>query len=306
MDDSHDNNPATQNTEVGSDTASGDGAAGAGGAEEIAEMVAAYASAVLTEQQAGWWVEDMRRLVLAAEPCSPDDARTMLSSTARFLSDAAAPPVRPLAEMLTEVEVARWAQGRVAAGANPATMSNHLQRLRRLMRVQRGLPARMAVHGESRPSRDPLGRVDLERLVRSMRGCEGSVVAAFVAAVGAGLVGADAVGGRIEQTGEHYVLGRCDGSTRRIIDELAELVAGCVGVEVVDGAWKRAREVAAGCGIELTKEVAVSTFCRAAVDTPGSAVDVVTSFALSRKLIDRGLEHVAPAHDPQLRALLRG
>jgi hypothetical protein len=184
-------------------------------------MVAAYESALLTEQQAGWWVEDMRRIVLAAEPCSLDDASTMLASTARFLSDAAAPPVRTLAEMLTEVEVARWAHSRMAAGANPATMSNHLLRLRRLMRVQRGLPARIAVRGESRPSRDPLGRGELERLTsldawlqcfrgRCVRRCRWR-----------GLVGADAVGGRIERAGECYVLRRCDGSSRRIIDELA-------------------------------------------------------------------------------------
>jgi len=303
MDINHDTDPAIHDT-----AADGDSSAADEPRDEraVAAAVAAYQSAVLTEQQTNWWLEDMRCLVLASDPCSLDDARTMLASTARFLTDSAAPPVRTLAEMLTEIEVARWARIRMATGANPATMSNHLQRLRRLMRVQRGLPARIAVQGQSSPSRSPFGQADLARLIHAMRGCEASVVAAFVAAVGCGLVGSDAVGGQIERTDEYHVLRRQDGSTRRITDELSDLVAGCIGAAVTNGSWKRAREVAAACEVELTKEVAVSTFCRAAVDTPGAAVDVVTSFALSRKLIDRGLEHVDEIHDPQLRARLRG
>ncbi|MCY7380061.1 MAG: hypothetical protein LH467_12090, partial [Gemmatimonadaceae bacterium] len=127
---------------------------------EIAVALQAYMPDLLTAAQILSGLGDLRNLVTRCEPVSVTDALVMMSSAARFLADVAPPDLLDVDRWMVEAEVTAWAHVQHREQMPSGTLSNHLQRLRRMLRVRRGLPARMGAGSVSSPERAPMNPAD--------------------------------------------------------------------------------------------------------------------------------------------------
>lgn len=269
----------------------------------IEAAIAQYESKLLSRSQADSALVQMKELVGTCEPLSPTDAITMLSSLARFVADVGEDDI-DLTRLLVHLRVAQWANARTAAGMNHGTLSQHMLRLRRLMRVQCGLPARIGVRGAAKRASAPMSEADRERLEASFSHDSLGAMRAYVAAFGAHLIGGTAVAATFSFNVPASISTAT--GTRRILTPLQWLVPGIAGHDVGRDDWGLLRAHATSIGVRVNNAVARDTHAELAVREPTSLNELVVEFGVTRRQIDRGAASRRPVHPEVMRAVLRG
>ena len=273
---------------------------------EIVAALAAYVPELLNAAQTLSGLADLRELVARCEPVSVVDALVMMSSASRFLADVAPPDVLDIYRWIIEAEVTAWAHVQHRGPMPSATLSNHLQRLRRMLRVRRGLPARMNVHNVAAPRRAPMSPTDRSTLEQQLTVLGGPVAAAYVTGVGAGAVGAVAEQAMIIVTcGVAEVVMR-DGTVLHVVAALQSMACALAGVVVEECSWSEVRGQATRLGVQVDKEIAVTTHAVLALSEAADLVSISRRHRITRRLIDRAVPCLALPDTAAIRAMLRG
>ena len=267
----------------------------------VEQQVAAYGTVSLSDVQATELLPGLRRLVLDADPSSPEDARVLLSSACRFLADVAPESGGVLAGLLTEAKVARWSHVQKDAGMNVGTLKNHLARLGRLIRVSNGLPARMRTRSTGKDPEPPLEMGELSGLVECL---DADVAAALVVGAGAGLVVPDSIDATVACDGTRVVTS--DGTEHVVLDSWVPAARRVAGVTVTRDGWNRARAVAKRHEIALTADRLRLTWTVAVLGLPVSVGVLISSLGLTRRVLDRALPHLGSLPADTAAGWLRG
>ena len=226
--------------------------------------------------------DELRRLVAAAKPISRRDANQMLASASHLVAAVHrwGEPVE-LDVWLTEQGVNRWEYRVLAEGARPSSTEVRRGRLARLVRVRRGLPARMRV---MRPTpKVPVGLFDWETAVVELNkaGHEG-LLATLIAAVGAGLPARPAVGATITRVDEAWMVVAADGRRHPVTAVFAPYAARLEGATVRATGWEQARRR----WPSLTALSARGTFCDLVVQVGVGFADLRTVWGLTTREMD--------------------
>ena len=264
---------------------------------EIRAAVAAYEPALFRAEDYPDVVAEMRRLVLVSSPESVGDAAGVLAALSRLVADTIEWGGVPRVEgLVTEYSVNRWVGWALANGLAPSTVSVHRSKFTRLLRVQHGLPARIAVRGVPR---EALELFDWQAAAEELR--DPALVATLVAAVGCGQPAAQAVGSRLVVSERGVELLLSDGGRRFVVEALCPLAARAIDVEVGGSDWTRLRAV-----VEITAKQAWVTYSALACDERRSSKELVSRYSLTRKSIDRAVEMSGPPMlDDSYRVALR-
>ena len=255
-------------------------------AAEVAVAIAAYQPKLLTPAQATSGLADMRRLIAACQPNDGQDAKTMLASLVRFVADVGGDDV-DLDRLLVEWQVAQWQRRCAEDGMPDGTRSNHLQRLRRMMRVRLGLPARIQVRGASPTLASPLTEGERSQIEAALTADEGAC--AYVAACGAGLNGQSAHGATFEliDTVAHITAGT---TTRRLLTPLQPFAQHLAGRSVGRTDWQRLGAVGLDIGVAVSSETMRATHAALAIAEPATMAELVSDFGVTRRQIDRAIK----------------
>ena len=274
---------------------------------EIADVVDRYVSALLSEQQRQSVLAAIKHLVLACKPRTVTDARMMLATASRLVADttSADSVVVDLDVLLTDFVVGRWLHLLAMSDMAAGSVSNHQLRVKRFLRVMRGLPARVSAPPVKRAA--PSGLDDLQRCVLEQGAAHAGVqvLAGYVAAVGAGLIRSDADGAVFERVGDRvWLVG--DSFRRRVVDDLAALASNLIGVRVTSQGWDDLRDVATCCGVQMNRDVARVTFTTLALRCEASLVVLMNDFAVTYRMIDSVAAASLVVEPNDYRAVLRG
>jgi hypothetical protein len=265
----------------------------------VITFVEGYSPALLSAAQATVALPVMRELVLACRPVSIDDARTMLATASRFVADVA--PIGPFDpwRFFSEEVIIAWAYRQQRSGMPTQTLSNHLQRLRRFLRVQRGLPARMRLAPSPRRDADLVDRMVLEPLLLD---APARVVAAYVAAIGAGRIASEAAGATVRAAAS--VLSMPEGDVP-IVGSLSDLAARVDGQVVIAADWGALRLFAASHDVRVDRYRARITHSLLVLEQGGPAADLVRANGITRRMIDDVRVLLAPVDPDRAAELLR-
>lgn len=244
-------------------------------------------------------LDEIREVVLLSRPETPNDAALVLAAVSRLVAAtlAAGEPV-VLDQLLSEFGLNRWVGRALATGMTPSVVAVHRGKLDRLVRVKRGLPARIEVRGKERVSREV---IDWEDLLRSWSNPQ--LQATLLVAVGAGAPAAEGVGGTIERVDEGgFVVVWPDGSRRAVVEALWPSAERLVGLTVKKGSWARVRAAAS----EVKTPEAMLTFAVLACSEPRSLGSTIQRYGLTRRILDSVVRvSEPPVLDDCYRLLLR-
>jgi len=265
----------------------------------VAAAIDGYVPALFDADAYPLVVAEMRRLVGLAAPVSVNDAALMFASLSRLVADSLAMDgSADLDRVLTEDGVRRWRGWALANGAAASTVGNHVGKLKRFLRIKRGLPARMELRGQPKT---PLVGFDWVAAIETVRP-DRELVAALVVAVGAGCPASSGVGATVTagtDGGPVVVLG--DGESVPVLSALCEVAVTVVGVKVGAGAWDRLRKTT-----PVTARSARATFSALAGSESLSFRDVLGRYGLTRRDIDAAVSiDTTPIETDELRLLLR-
>ena len=274
---------------------------------EIGDVVDRYVSAVLSEQQQQSVLAAIKHLVLACKPPTVTDARMMLATASRLVADTTSPDsvTVDLDVLLTDFVVGRWLHSLAMSDMTAGAVSNHQLRVKRFLRVMRGLPPRVSAPPAKRAATSGLD--DLQRCVLEQNADHAGVqvLAGYVAAVGAGLIRSDADGAVFERVGDQvWLVG--DSFRRRVVDDLAALASNLIGVRVTSQGWDDLRDVATCCGVQMNRDVARVTFTTLALRCEASLVVLMNDFAVTYRMIDSVAATSRVVEPEDYRAVLRG
>jgi hypothetical protein len=201
----------------------------------VSDRVANYSPRLLTDSQRAFMLEDIKRLVLRAEPASATTAGHLLASICKFVRDTAPGGGCALSDVLTSAQVTTWIAAHKKNTGNGRSLSQDHIHLRCLLRVHQQLPAKVASARPRLLAAAPLRRSDVAELADVCRMASRPAARGFVAAFGANLSGRAGVGSRFEHVGGELVLRTADGEYRALVTRLQwpELD----GMTVCDGDW---------------------------------------------------------------------
>ncbi len=273
---------------------------------EIVAALEAYTPDLLTPAQIRSGLADLRVLVTRCEPVSVADALVMMSSAARYLADVAPSDVLDVDRWIVEADITAWAHVKHREQMPLGTLSNHLQRLRRMLRVRRGLPARMSVRNVPTIERPPMTTTDRWTLELLMSSLGGSTAAAYVTGVGAGAVGTAAEDAMIVITGGVADVVMRDGTARRVVDALQPVANALADATVEEYSWSDVRGHASDLGILIDKEIAMSTHVVLALSEAADLVSIVRRHRITQKLIERAVPFLELPASEDIRTMLRG
>lgn len=184
---------------------------------DVADRVARYTPTTLS---AGRWREcrpPVIALVAAADPSTPEDAKSLLATLCKFLS-VIGPADRSwdLERLLSEANVAAYWHARRCEGVTRKTLENHRGRLNRLMAVKRGLAVPTRQPRRRLPGPPPYTDAELTALASAARGLseEAGATAGWALALGlaAGVVAPAVYGVHVRRvTGDRAVAVLGDG-----------------------------------------------------------------------------------------------
>lgn len=271
---------------------------------QIEAQLRRWNPALLTPAQIASGADRIRELVLLCQPPKANDALTMAATASRFFADVAPGDCVDVDALLTEAEVTRWAHTQLRNGMPCGTLSNHLVKLRRFLRVRRGLPARLGVVGEPHRTSEPLNGVDRALLEIGLN--EAGLVAMYVATVGAGLAPGEAAGGVVVACNGGYCIKSASGF-KPVVDALVSLAGSVEGTVLRESDWAQLRRVAKRMEIEFTMSRTRVTFAVLAVSPNDSAASLFKRYALTRRLVDSATPFLSEVTDAAaLAVMLRG
>ena len=245
-------------------------------------------------------VNDIKERVAATPPETVNDARLMLAAVSRLIADTITNGETPdLDRLLTELEINRWAARALRNGAKPSLVAVHKGKLARLIRVERGLPARIEIRGTGPAQHDVL---DWQYIVNEL---DGELLATFIAAVGSGLTCNNGVGATIRSDGTSAWVETTGGERREIVTALQPHALVVTGAQVPDDGWNQLRCRFGPQG--FTEYSSKTTHAFLALQEPLSTAEIRKLFRLSRRYVDAALEALMRDHDSSIcRQLLRG
>ena len=271
--------------------------------DEVVERVASWTSTLLSADLADVNAGKVRHLVLVCGPVSVPDAETMLATAARFLAGAATEVCSDLDALLVDWRVEQWLRACHCTAMSAGTLSNHKRHLNRFLRVRRGLPARLAVPSSQRNR--PVSLSDSDLNVMNEHLVEPDAIAAYVAAVGAGLAAGAGRGGMIASdcSGAWVEL---DDQRYPVVSDVVDLAVSVSGHTVSGDGWERLRREAAECGVAVTRSSTRATFTMLALSEEGSLVELVHRFRLTYRALDDAAADLVAVDPARARLLLRG
>ena len=253
-------------------------------APNVQAAIAAYEPRLFDGTKYSDLVVEMRHLVTCSRPVSPTDAAAVFAALSRMIADTIAAGETPvLDELVTEFGVNRWSYRALTTGAKLSLVEVHRGKLARLLRVKRGLPARIENRGNGK------SKVELIEWEPIAERLDDEVLATFVAAVGAGLTASKAVGATVEVVDECWQVLDAAGHAHPIADEICGIASTVQGIEIQNDSWNKLRNE-----ITLTERSCVATFTWLCLQQPISFRDVRSRYRLSHRYIDNAIAASPP------------
>jgi hypothetical protein len=237
-----------------------------------------YASRLLTEGQSRSMLVDIKRVVLRCAPTTPAVAANLLTTLSKFAADNAPAAGSALSEVFTGAKVTAWIAGRKELKGSSRSLTEEAVRLRRLLRVQHGLPSVMNPERPRKMAAPPLKRDEFEQLQAACRQAGLPALRGFVATFGAGVPAHAAVGARFIADQGELVLRLASGDVRRIL--------GCcqdpdlVDAEVHHGDWQEVCWLASASRLYLQAVNALQTFRELALCEPAPVRVLIDRYGL--------------------------
>lgn len=243
-------------------------------------------------------VNDIKERVASTPPETVNDARLMLAAVSRLIADTITNGEAPdLDRLVTELGINRWAARTLRNGAKPSLVAVHKGKLARLIRVERGLPARIEIRGNGPAQHDVL---DWENIVNEL---DGELLATFIAAVGSGLTCSNAIGATVRSDDTSAWVETTDGERREIVTALQPHALGVTGVLVHSDGWNQLRCRFGSQGFSEYSSKTTHAFL--ALQEPLSAHSIRNRHRLSRRYIDSALRQREECPEGDRRLLLR-
>lgn len=250
----------------------------------VQAAIAAYEPRLFDGTDYSDLVVEMRHLVTCSRPVSPTDAVAVFAALSRMIADTVTAGETPvLDELITEYGVNRWSYRALATGAKLSLVEVHRGKLARLLRVKRGLPARIENRGDRK------SKVELIKWETIAECLEGELLATFVAAVGAGLTASKAVGATVEMVDECCQVRDAAGNAHPIADEICGFASTVQGIEIQNGSWSKLKNE-----VTLTDRSCVATFTWLCLQQPLPFRDVRSRYRLGRRYIDNAITASPP------------
>lgn len=277
---------------------------------EIAAYLDRYQPKKLTGRLADDYLAELKALVVETQPASVDDAQQTMATAGGFIVSFDPPAGTPLRSLFTAANVAIWTNRRVADGANSRSIETERGRINRLVRVVAGEPPRVPKRGHRAILPAPLDDSTLAALTTAATEFGPSALRGLIAAVGCGLIGQPAVGFTITIAGDQAHLVAPGEPPRRIVPQLASLVAAVAGQRVCDGDWQALRHAVRTLDRTILPVDAHQTYRRLvfAIDEP--VATLITTFNIGYDALDGIAPHLAPPpvipEDSGVVGMLRG
>lgn len=265
----------------------------AGGAPvEVVEFMAQYQPRILTASQKAVMLDDIKVAVMRAAPPSVPAARLLVGAVCKFVSGVAPAAGCPLGEVLTQAKLTSWTAARKGQLGKGRTLTQEVGRVKKVLRVQRGLPAAMNVNRSRALAAPPLDEAAYMRLRDHCVAAGGPVLRGFVAGFGGGVIGAAAVGSVFEEADGEVWLQVPSGVRHALLVE--SQAAGLVGVSVRDGDWDEVVRVAASMRTYLAPAAVAQTRRERAVLEDRSVVSMIERYAQRLESLDAIIPYLAP------------
>ena len=272
---------------------------------KIAERIRRYRPRRLTDEQATWWLDDVRLLAALVPPTDVEDAISMMGAGCRFLLESGADNTKPTSAWFTALRVESWLGQLVASGSTTETVRKIGFRLAYLRRASLGAPVRKYVR-DRRVGVRGLTESELSD-VHTRLDVHSQEFGAWLAIIAAGLHPRDLTGASFVATTDGVEVVGADGRRFAVLVEFAALAHPLVGVTLKVGAWRRMQEILRADALHVTAHSAASTFAVRAFDGRSPMVMVVRERGLGdgslRSASRAVLATPSPCWDPQI---LRG
>jgi hypothetical protein len=155
-------------------------------AADVLLVIEQYAPVLLNTAHQPTGMVRIRQIVRGCGPTTAVEARTLLATASRYLAGFAPTSFHDPDRWIRHNLVASWAHAQQREGMSTPTLANRLTRLRRMLRVLAGLPARMPRNTKHRVPGVPLSGQERLHLELALAYDDASAVA-YVASVGANL-----------------------------------------------------------------------------------------------------------------------
>lgn len=261
-------------------------------ADRAFARVAAYRPRLLTDDQARVMLTDIKRVVLHCNPRSPEVAGNLLSTLCKFVADTAPGAGCALQSVLTDAKAKSWVSGRRLRDGDSRSLTEEAVRLRRLLRVQRGLPSVLGLKQDRRIAPPPLKDTELAELHRRCRDAGAPATRGFTAAFGAGVTGAAMVGARFINTGSGVVLRLTDGAVKPIVDRFR--APDLIEAVVHEGDWSEVVYLASKMRVYLQPANAAQTFREQALAEPASLAVLCRRYKLGQEAVNGTVDYLDP------------
>jgi hypothetical protein len=257
---------------------------------EAFAKVERYVSRMLTPGQASLMAHDIKLLVLRCEPSSAAVATNLLSTLSKFVRDTAPAAGDALSVVFTDAKVKSWVNGCKRRNGESRSLTEEGVRLRRLLRVQRGLPSVLSTERGRKIAPPPLKPRDFDEFHAACEVAGGPVWRGFVAAFGAGVAGNAAVGARFAEVDGSIVLRLQNGDDRAVIHLLQK--SGLVDEVVHDGDWQEVVRFASTMRLYLQPVSALQTFRELALREHAPVRDLIARYRLRPENLDSVIDHL--------------
>jgi hypothetical protein len=277
------------------------------GSGDVASCVEQYRSRLLSDAQSERLLDELKALVLRSEPCSVVQARMALTAACRFLADVAPDEGAVLSELLTESQLILWVNREGLAGGSRRTLSNHVGRIRRLIRVQAELPSVMRTALPATVTPPPLAAMEVQALRAAAVSGGDPALRGLLASVGAGVVGRSAEGAVVTVQGNRAWLALPGGGRRPLVAWCRVLAVGVAGQAVEAEDWQELRLAAASASLVFDPQRAYQTYRYLALTERDPVAVLLRAYRVGYDAVAAIREHLPAVLSPaEVAEVLRG
>ena len=226
------------------------------------------------------WVTSIKERVIATGPRSVDDAASLLSAAARFVTDLLAAGVDPVwSDITVDVWVTRVTSGAASSGVLVASTAGRYRTwLRRIVRAVEGRTPPAGGRQESFRPRGGVSPADIGRLMEVAGGTQWLWWCVVV--FGAGWSSDDAAAAVVHD--DQVTVG---GVSHPVVGVTVDVTGACPGSN-----WLGFRRWCERHGVAVTTGGVSDTYTNAVVTSDWSAVEVLTGFGFGHNRIDAALK----------------